>query len=393
LVDSKSFRTFASRKQKSSYSQLKLKEIRIMPANIEMVNGVASFAENGKRERAWHGLGQVVEEPMFVADALKLCHADFNVGLQPVVALSQELIEAMENHTFINASMLKDLLVENTMATMRQDTNKSLGIVSDKYGIVQNVDAFKFVDLFCSGEKTDRDHTPVIETCGVLGKGERIFVTAKFPKPIVLDAKRDDLVEMYVVFTTTHDGTGAVRCVCTPVRVVCNNTLNWAMKENIGRIAFRHSSKVMDRLDLLNAENAEFAYKALNVAEVYANGLKESFDHLRNIKLAERDLDNIIAQVVLSDEAAKEFMQTRNIESELIKTRGRNIFLGVKECLESGIGQEGQERGTAMWLMNGLTSFYQNEATERSNEIKFDSILDGNIYKKVQKAYDLAIAA
>jgi phage/plasmid-like protein (TIGR03299 family) len=364
-----------------------------MPANIEMVNGVASFAENGKRERAWHGLGQVVEEPMFVADALKLCHADFNVGLQPVVALSQELIEAMENHTFINASMLKDLLVENTMATMRQDTNKSLGIVSDKYGIVQNVDAFKFVDLFCSGEKTDRDHTPVIETCGVLGNGERIFVTAKFPTPIVLDAKRDDLVEMYVVFTTTHDGTGAVRCVCTPVRVVCNNTLNWAMKENIGRIAFRHSSKVMDRLDLLNAENAEFAYKALNVAEVYANGLKESFDHLRNIKLAERDLDNIIAQVVLSDEAAKEFMQTRNIESELIKTRGRNIFLGVKECLESGVGQEGQERGTAMWLMNGLTSYYQNEATERSNEIKFDSILDGNIYKKVQKAYDLAIAA
>jgi len=364
-----------------------------MPANIEMVNGVASFAENGKRERAWHGLGQVVEEPMFVADALKLCHADFNVGLQPVVALSQELIEAMENHTFINASMLKDLLVENTMATMRQDTNKSLGIVSDKYGIVQNVDAFKFVDLFCSGEKTDRDHTPVIETCGVLGNGERIFVTAKFPTPIVLDAKRDDLVEMYVVFTTTHDGTGAVRCVCTPVRVVCNNTLNWAMKENIGRIAFRHSSKVMSRLDLLNAENAEFAYKALNVAEVYANGLKESFDHLRNIKLAERDLDNIIAQVVLSDEAAKEFMQTRNIESELIKTRGRNIFLGVKECLESGVGQEGQERGTAMWLMNGLTSYYQNEATERSNEIKFDSILDGNIYKKVQKAYDLAIAA
>ena len=364
-----------------------------MPANIEMVNGVASFAENGKRERAWHGLGQVVEEPMFVADALKLCHADFNVGLQPVVALSQELIEAMENHTFINASMLKDLLVENTMATMRQDTNKSLGIVSDKYGIVQNVDAFKFVDLFCSGEKTDRDHTPVIETCGVLGKGERIFVTAKFPKPIVLDAKRDDLVEMYVVFTTTHDGTGAVRCVCTPVRVVCNNTLNWAMKDNIGRIAFRHSSKVMDRLDLLNAENAEFAYKALNVAEVYANGLKESFDHLRNIKLAERDLDNIIAQVVLAPDAAKEFIQTRNIESELIKTRGRNIFLGVKECLESGVGQEGQERGTAMWLMNGLTSYYQNEATERSNEIKFDSILDGNIYKKVQKAYDLAIAA
>jgi phage/plasmid-like protein (TIGR03299 family) len=364
-----------------------------MPANIEMVNGVASFAENGRRERAWHGLGQVVNEPMFVKDALKLCHADFNVGLQKVVALSEELQNAMDNGEFINAAMLRDLLIDNTMATMRLDTNKSLGIVSDKYGIVQNEDAFKFVDMFCSGKFANRDNTPVIETCGVLGKGERIFVTAKFPKSIVLDAKRDDLVDMYVVFTTSHDGTGAVRCVCTPIRVVCNNTLNWAMKENIGRIAFRHSSKVMSRLDLLNEENAEFAYKALNVAETYANGLKESFDHLRNIKLAERDLDNIIAQVVLAPDAAKEFMQTRNIESDAIKTRGRNIFLGVKECLETGVGQEGQERGTAMWLLNGLTSYYQNEATERSEEIKFDSILDGNIYKKVQKAYDLAIAA
>ena len=227
----------------------------------------------------------------------------------------------------------------------------------------------------------------------MLGKGERVFVTAKFPKQIVIDAKRDDLVDMYVVFTTSHDGTGAVKCVTTPIRVVCNNTLNWALRDNIGRISFRHSSKVMSRIDLLNAENAEWAYKTLKLAEVYANGMKESFDHLRNIKLAERDLDNIIAQVVLSDDAAKEFMQTRNIESDLIKTRGRNIFLGVKECLENGIGQEGQERGTAMWLMNGLTSYYQNEASERSAEIKFDSLMDGNIYKKVQKAYDLCIAA
>ena len=240
-----------------------------MSAMIEITERGASFAENGRRERAWHGLGQVVDEPMFVKDALRLCHADYNVGLQPVIALSEQLRSAMENGEFINAAMLKDLLVDNTMATMRLDSNKSLGIVSDKYGIVQNEDAFKFVDMFCSGKFADRDNTPVIETCGVLGNGERVFVTAKFPKSIVLDAKRDDLVDMYVVFTTSHDGTGSVRCMVTPIRVVCNNTLNWAMKDNIGRIAFRHSSKVMSRLDLLNAENAEFAYKALNVAETY----------------------------------------------------------------------------------------------------------------------------
>lgn len=364
-----------------------------MSAMIEITERGASFAENGRKERAWHGLGQVVNEPMFVKDALKLCHADYNVGLQQVVALSDELRTAMENGTFINAAMLKDLLVDNTMATMRLDTNKSLGIVSDKYGIVQNEDAFKFVDMFCSGKFAERDNTPVIETCGVLGNGERVFVTAKFPKSIVLDAKRDDLVDMYVVFTTSHDGTGSVRCMVTPIRVVCNNTLSLAMERNIGRIAFRHSSKVMGRLDLLNEENAEWAYKTLNVAEAYTKGLKESFEHLRNIKLAERDLDNIIAEITLADEAKKAFLETRNIYHDDIKTRGRNIFLGMKEAVENGIGQDILDKGNALWAINGITTYYQNEANFKNDEVKFDNIVDGNVYKKVNKAYEMLIAA
>lgn len=363
---------------------------------IEIRNGVASFAENGRKERAWHGLGddqQIFDRPMFVDEALKACHADYNVQLQPILALSPQLQAAMDNSEMINAAMLRDLLVNNTMATMRTDINETLGIVSDKYGIVQNSDAFKFVDMFCSGKFAERDNTPLIETCGVLGHGERVFVTAKFPKPIVVDAKRDDIIEMYVVFTTSHDGTGAVRCVVTPIRVVCNNTLNLALRDNIGRISFRHSSKVMGRLDLLNEENAEFAYKTLNVAELYTKHFKEAYDHLRNIRLSEKDLDNIIAEITLADEAKKAFLETRNIFHEDIKTRGRNIFLGIKDNLENGVGQEGQEKGTAQWALNGITSFYQNVQNFKDNETKFDSILDGNIAKKVQMAYDMMLVA
>ena len=367
-----------------------------MSAMIEIRNGVASFAENGRKERAWHGLGegqQIFDRPMFVEEALKACHADYSVQLQPVVALSPQLQAAMDNGEMIDASMLRELLVNNTMATMRTDINETLGIVSDKYGIVQNSDAFKFVDMFCSGKFAERDNTPLIETCGVLGHGERVFVTAQFPKPIVVDAKRDDLIEMYVVFTTSHDGTGAVRCVVTPIRVVCNNTLNLALRDNIGRISFRHSSKVMGRLDLLNEENAEFAYKTLNVADLYTKHFKEAYDHLRNIRLSEKDLDNIIAEITLADEAKKAFLETRNIFHEDIKTRGRNIFLGIKDNLENGVGQVGQEKGTAQWALNGITSFYQNVQNFKDNETKFDSILDGNIAKKVQMAYDMMLVA
>jgi phage/plasmid-like protein (TIGR03299 family) len=364
-----------------------------MAHNIEIRNGVASFAENGKKERAWHGLGQRVNEPMFVADALKLSHADYTVQAQPIAALSPEVMEMIQNGQDVPFSMLQELIVADKMATMRLDHNETLGLVSDKYGIVQNEDAFKFVDLFCSGQFADRDNTPVIETCGVLGKGERVFVTAKFPEQIVLDAKRDDLVDMYMTFTTSHDGTGAVRAMVTPVRVVCNNTLQLAMSKNIGRVSFRHTSNVMNRLDLLNKENAEFAAKALNVYEVYKNGLEQAFDHLKNIKLSEKELDNILAEVLLSDEYNKIFQQTGTIESEGIPTRSKNIFIGVKNAMEDGIGQELVESGTALWALNGLTTYYQNNANFKDAETKFDSIMDGNVYNKVNKAYALLTAA
>lgn len=371
-----------------------------MAHNIEIrqINGVevASFAENGRKERAWHGLGndqQIFDRPMYVAEALKACNADYEVKLQPVIALNDKLVHAMENGEMIDASILRSLLVDKTMATMRTDLDKSLGIVSDKYGVVSNKSAFEFVDMFCSGKFSDRDNTPVIETCGVLGNGERVFVTAKFPEPIVVDAKRDDLIDMYVVFTTSHDGTGAVRCVVTPVRVVCNNTLQLALRENIGRISFRHSSRVMNRLDLLNKENAEFAYNTMNLAMLYEKSFKEAYDNLRRIKLADKQIDNIIAEIALAPDAKNVFLDTRNIFHDEIATRGRNIFIGMKECLDNGVGQFGQERGTAQWVLNGITSFYQNVQNFKDNETKFDSILDGNVAKKVQKAYDMMLLA
>ena len=361
--------------------------------NIEIRNGVASFAENGSKERAWHGLGQVMDRPMFVEEALKLCHADYEVKLSNVVVLSDELKDAMDNGKFINAAMLRELLIDKTMATMRTDINKSLGVVSDKYGIVQNKDAFKFVDMLCSGLDANREEHPTIETCGVLGKGERVFITCKMPQDIILNPRTDDRIETYVVFTTSHDGTGSVRCMVTNIRVVCQNTLNWAMKNNSGRISFRHSTNVMSRLDLLNKENAEFAYKTLGLWQEYESVFKDSLEHLRNIRLSERDLDRIIVEVTLADEAKKVFFETNNIFHDDIPTRGRNIFIGMKNAMESGIGQDLLESGNGLWAINGITTYYQNEANFKNDEVKFDNMMDGNVYKKVQKAYDMMLLA
>jgi phage/plasmid-like protein (TIGR03299 family) len=362
-----------------------------MAANIEVRNGVASFVENKKSGLAWHSLGQQVDGAMHVDEALKLSHADYDVKLQPVMVLTPDVQERIL-HGGIDEDTLLSLIIPKTMATVRTDINQSLGVVSDSYGVVQNSDAFKFVDMLVSGKFADRDNTPVIETAGVLGRGERVFVTAKFPKQIVLDARRDDLVDMYACFTTSHDGTGCVKCMITPIRVVCNNTLNLAMHNNIGRINFRHSSNVMNRLDLMQQENADFTYKTLNLYDVYASGLKEQFDHLRNIRISEKELDNILADVLLSPEAAKVFHETGNIEADEIKARGRNVFLRARLCMEQGGGQDIQERGTALWALNGLTTYFQNAASFSNEETKFDSLMQGNAYNKIQKAQEMLLS-
>ena len=363
-----------------------------MSHNLENYDGKYSFAENGLKERAWHGLGQVFDRPMFINEALEACRANYNVEAAPIAAFPKELIDKVANGTF-TIDDLFDAYVKNAKATIRTDNGSVLGLVSDGYGIVQNSDAFKFVDLFCSGKDGNRDNTPVIETCGVLGKGERVFVTAKFPNKIVLDAKRDDILEKYVTFTTSHDGTGAVRCIVTPIRVVCNNTLNFALKHNSGRFSFRHTSNVNSRLDLTNEENAKFAYKALNVAELYEVELKEALAHLRNVQLSKKTITDIVAETAFSKDALDIYKATGNAFHDDIPTRSANIFKDMMNSIEDGIGQVGFDNyGSGEWLLNGITTYYQNTANYKNLEVKFDSILDGRVSKKVQNVYDYCMS-
>lgn len=360
-----------------------------MGHNIEIKNGKASFVENGRQRRAWHGLGTVYDRPLTVREALHGCRADYKVTLQPLAVITPDIKREMD-YGSVMALQLNNAIVPKYMATMRLDTHKMLGIVTENYGVVQNEDAFKFIDMLVTGKMTDAEHTPVIETAGVLGIGERVFITAKFPEEIILDNKGNDRVEMYIVFTTSHDGSGAVNCLVTPVRVVCNNTLNLAMKVNSGKLSLRHSRNVMDRLDLRKKENAEFSFKTLGMYDVYKNSLEKEFKHLQNIILAEQDLMRILAELTYEDEDLKIFRKSKDVYDCGISKRASNRISTMRDIVESGIGQDSEDKGSALWLINGITSYYQNYANYKSEETKFDNIQSGTVSKKLQRAYDLA---
>ncbi len=358
---------------------------------IEIWDGKASFVENGRQTRAWHRLGMVFDRPLTVKEALHYSHADYKVALQPFAVITPDIQCEMENGS-VMALQLNNAIFPKMKVTMRLDTHAPLGIVSENYGIVQNEDAFKFIDTLVTGKLTDQEHTPVIETAGVLGRGERVFVTAKFPDKIILDNKGDDRVEMYMVFTTSHDGLGAVKCMVTPVRVVCNNTLNFAMKHNAGTLSLTHSRNIMNRLDLRKRENAEFAHKALNTYHIYKKSLEEEFRHLENIMLAEQHLMRILAEVTYDGEDLDILRKTNDIYHGDVNQASINRLHKMREIVESGVGQDKGVKGSGLWFINGITTYFQNEARYKNDETMFDSIQNGKAARTMQKAYNMILA-
>ena len=103
-------------------------------------------------------------------------------------------------------------------ANTRSSDNSILGIVTNKYKVVQNFEAFDFTDNLIGEEM-------FYETAGSLKNGKTIWLLGKLPEKYIVG----DKFEPYVCFTNSHDGTGAIKIAMTPIRVVCNNTLNMAI--------------------------------------------------------------------------------------------------------------------------------------------------------------------
>jgi phage/plasmid-like protein (TIGR03299 family) len=168
------------------------------------------------KEKAWHKLGKIVEQYPTSAEAIKFAGLDYTVEKRPLFTVTGE--------EFTNSSINSDIIIPATpikvphyFATVRNDNNAVLGVVGKDYQVVQNMDAFAFFDAIVGG-----GDGILYETAGALGKGERIFITAKLPGYIRVG--KDDFIEQYLMLTTSHDGFGSITAAFTPVRVVCRNS-------------------------------------------------------------------------------------------------------------------------------------------------------------------------
>lgn len=227
------------------------------------------------REKPWHGLGAIVMEAPASAEALRLAGLDWTVVQEPVYTDNRELIKGYR-------------------ANVRSSDRKVLGVVSDRYKVVQNTDAFSFTDeLLGKGVK--------YETAGSLQEGKKVWLLARLPKEYVIAGER---ISSYLVFSNTHDGSGSVKVAVTPVRVVCNNTLNLALETAKRSFSMIHTGNIHDKI--------QEAKDTLFMAENYMDNLGIEFEQLRRQKMTDAQVKEYI-ELLLPMEKEPTPIQSKNI--------------------------------------------------------------------------------
>lgn len=312
-----------------------------MSANVESLMYVSSEA-NG-RFVPWHGLGERVEEAPNSTEAIRIAGLDWTVDQRPIYdAFGKE--------------------IPKYKANTRVSDNSILGIVTDKYQIVQNSEAFEFTDSLIEEDVK-------YETAGSLRNGKTIWLLAKMPEQKILDDKFDP----YVCFTNTHDGTGSIKAFMTPIRVVCANTLNLAISQAKRSWSTKHMGDMQSKL--------EEAKEALGFANHYMDELANEANRLSEKKISDSELEAILDAMFPID---KENDSQRRIDN--INALKANLFT----CY--GMPDISQYRGTVWGVINAATDLVAHVAPSRmtSNyrENNWGRIMTGhpfvdNLYKNI----------
>lgn len=216
----------------------------------------------------WHyeltkDVTKLIQEAPTSKEALHLAGLDWTVEQKPVY---------MEN----------GIVIPNYKANVRDTDGSCLGIVTDRYKIVQNTEAFEFTDAIV-GET--EDGVVKYETAGSLCGGRKIWLLAKMPTKKILD----DDVDPYMFFSNSHDGSGAIKIGMTPVRICCANTLAMALNSAKRSWSTKHVGDMQSKL--------EEAKLCLQMADKYMQNLDIEADRLANATLYKEQIDEILDEL------------------------------------------------------------------------------------------------
>lgn len=310
-----------------------------MAANVEKMFYV--------RETPWHGLGTKVMEAPASEEALKIAGLDWKVIQEPIYTTGKELIEGFK-------------------VNVRDTDRRVLGVVSDRYKIVQNQEAFSFTDeLLGEGVR--------YETAGSLQNGRKVWLLARMPHEYIISGER---ITPYLVFFNSHDGSGAIKAALTPIRVVCQNTLNLALSTAKRSWSMIHTGNIQGKI--------QEARDTLFLAEKYMDSLGKEFESLRKKKLSDRQVQEYI-EILLPIEDGSTPQQIRNM-----KRLREDLEMRYYDAPDlKDLGNNGYR------FVNAVSDFATHgnplRRTANYKENLFSRTVEGN--PLIDKAYQMAAAA
>lgn len=232
----------------------------------------------GGDKPAWHGLGTVVPEDVLTSqEAIELSGLDWGVELVPVYSQWgwEHISEGLSP---------KMVAVDGRFGVQRQTDGRVLGVVGERYAPLTNAEAFSFVDNIVD------DGSAKYHTAGSLRGGRVVWLLAKLNKDILIKGEETERIETYLLFSNSFDGSKAITVAITPIRVVCQNTLNLALSRTVNQWKARHSKGSVDKF--------REARETLGLTFRYVQEFQDLAETLVDTKMSRHDwqrlMDNLL---------------------------------------------------------------------------------------------------
>lgn len=292
--------------------------------------------------QSFHGTATtIVDQPQSAAEAIRLAGLDWTVDRYDITT---------------NVGGV-DVEIPGKKALVRSDTGDVLSVMSDTYEVVQNAQAFGFVDDILGGP--DLRFT----SGGSLNGGKRVWLGATIDREIYIGGDKDEEISPYIMFCNSHDGTMAVSAWITPIRLACWNALTWSMKSASRSWKARHTKNVTGKyMD---------ARQMLGIASRYFDDLEEIGNVLINTKVSDWRLNKMVEDLLPMPGGKR----VDEVEEGRAKTLTLNRRDAIRECLQAD--DLANVKNTAWGFVQAVADWDDHYRTAKNADVRTDRTLFG----------------
>lgn len=243
-------------------------------------------------------------------------------------------------------------LIPDQYVTRQKNEPVFFGTVGSKYEIIQNVDAFAFVDnMVDSGLKFEKAG----QTAGGM-----VYIIASLDEFDIFG----DKMTPYIIFQNSHNGSIPMKAALTTLRMVCQNQFTVAFKEASNVVKVRHTANANQRM----AEAQRIMHEAIN----YRSSVNQLAEQLNSVKVNSIAANRIAAELFPYTEKDSKLKVER---AEEARSNLLRIFRKDDDLAN--------HRNTGWGMFNAYSDFVThaqpNRMTKNWEENKFVHVLNSNM--------------